>query len=149
MLYNNFVVVTDTPGRLKDFLIARGVIEEYTAPDSGQIELRGVRPGMEWVKVPNPIITDNSDPLNPVYDTRAVYLVKFAHESLEDDVIQGSPTPETGDALEWSKFGSWVRNNSTVQTAPAQWTINGEPVGNAHKINGENVWLIRDRPERF
>jgi hypothetical protein len=149
MLYNNFVVVTDTPARLRDFLINRGVIEQ-----DAEGNLVGVRPGMEWVKVPNPIVTDPGsgvpgEPgyIPPTYDTRSVFLVKFAHESLDDDMIEGSPG--SGDVLDWSKFGNWVKNNSTVQAAPAGWTINGEPAGNARKVNGEQVWLVHDRPERF
>lgn len=160
--YINFAVITDTPGRLKDFLISRGVIEEYTYtdPSTGQPNtgLRGTRPGMEWIRVPNPIVTDpGSGPgvspyIPPTYDDRAVFLVKFAHESLanEDDgtpKIDGEGNPV--DVYDWSRFGKWVRNNSTVVAAPVNYTIAGEPVGNALKINGQQVWLVRERPERF
>src|SRR5262245_49569366 len=126
MLYISFVVITDTPGRLRDFLIARGIIEEVT--DNEGTHLRGVRPGMEWVRVPNPIVTDPGSRVfgepgyvPPTYDTRNVYLVKFAHESLDNEV--DGDTPEN--QYNWSKFGKWVVANSAVQNAPVGWTIYG------------------------
>lgn len=152
--YINFVVVTDTPGRLKDFLINRGVIQEVLDPSSNTQVLIGTRPGMEWVKVPNPIETAPGNVaanVAPTYDTRPVYLVKFAHESVENEV--DGPTVEANgqpiDQYDWSKFGKWVKANSTVVNAPANYIINGEHAGEARKINGELVWLIHDRPERF
>jgi hypothetical protein len=158
----SFTVITDTPGRLRDFLIARGVIEEVT--DSEGTHLRGVRPGMEWVRVPNPIRIDETDSpvTEPDVDDRNVYLVKFAHESLSEEAAidfdspAGSASPvdseevdTAGDVWDWSKFARWVKNNSTIANAPAGWTINGEPAGSARKINGQNVWIVHDRPERF
>lgn len=149
----SFTVITDTPQRLANFLVSRGVIEQR--PDGTYV---GVRPGMEWVRVPNPIVTDpgSGTPgqpgyVPPTYDTRAVYLVKFAHES-ENNEVDGPQVDAEGKPIsqyEWSKFGKWVMNNTTQQAAPAGWTINGQPVGNARKVNGENVWLIRDNPDRF
>jgi hypothetical protein len=123
----SFVVITDTPVRLRDFLVSRGVIEQNS---SGNYV--GVRPGMEWVRVPNPIITNPGPP--PVYDTRAVYLVKFAWES-ESEKAQS--------------FIDWIVSNSSVQSAPVGWTINGLPVGNARKVTGEQVWLVHEEPDRF
>jgi hypothetical protein len=123
----SFVVITDTPVRLRDFLVSRGVIEQNS---SGNYV--GVRPGMEWVRVPNPIITNPGPP--PVYDTRAVYLVKFAWES-ESEKAQS--------------FIDWIVSNSSVQSAPVGWTINGLPVGSARKVTGEQVWLVHEDPDRF
>lgn len=154
----NFVVVTDTPGRLTQFLQSRGFIEQVTDLAGGQTYWRGVRGGMEWVKVPNPIVTDpgSGTPgqpgyVPPTYDDRSVFLVKFSGASEANEQEQlGSPTEDIrGNQYDWSKFGQWVKSNSTVVAAPANYTINGQPVGNAYKINNQSVWLIRDAPDRF
>jgi hypothetical protein len=155
----SFTVITDTPARLRDFLIARNIIKEV---DDGQggTSLVGVRPGMEWVRVPNPIRTDdiNESPLTegPQYDDRAVYLVKFAHESEDEEYLDvespsvfESPSDEDNDKWSRSKFARWVRNNSTLVSAPANYTINGVHAGDAYKITGQQVWLVRDDPDRF
>lgn len=156
MDYINFVILTDTPARLRNFLINRGVMQEVTDPSDGTVSLVGTRPGMEWVKVPNPIETapgnTAADPIvPPTYDTRPVFLVKFAHDSVDNEVE--GPTQEANgqpiDQYNWSKFGKWVMTNSTVVNAPANFMIQGEHAGEARKINGELVWLIKDRPERF
>jgi hypothetical protein len=138
----NFVVLTNTPGQLATFLVNRGIIQD--SPLGGFV---GVLPGMEWVRVPNPIQTGVDGSGNPVMDTRAVFLVKFAHESADNEVDVDSDT--STNQYDWSKFGRWVKANSSVVTAPANYTINGEPAGNAYKITGQNVWLVRDNPERF
>ena len=90
-MYTSFVVVTDTPGRLATFLTNRGIIKQN--PDGSY---SGVLPGMEWIEVPNPIQTDPGSgvPGQPgyvptTYDTRHVYLVKFAHESEDDQEADG------------------------------------------------------------
>jgi hypothetical protein len=127
----NFVVITDTPGRLATFLVSRGIIEQFT-DDNGQTAYRGVRPGMEWVRVPNPIQTSPGPP--PVYDDRAVFLVKFAWES----------ESEKADA-----FRDWIVANSSVVNAPVNYLINGVHAGSARKIAGEQVWLVHVDPDRF
>lgn len=129
MSYINFAIITDTPARLRDFLIARGIIEQFTDPADGSTQLRGTRPGMEWVRVPNPIIRADATP-----DDRAVFLVKFAWESKDEK----EPA-----------FRQWILDNSSVVNAPDGWTINGEPAGSARKITGQNVWLVHIDPERF
>jgi hypothetical protein len=144
----SFVVITDTPVRLRDFLVSRGVIEQNS---SGNYV--GVRPGMEWVMVPNPIQTDPGPP--PVYDDRAVFLVKFAHESEDFDV--DGPKVDNSDpenpvqipVWDWSKFGKWVKANSSVVDAPVNYTINGIHAGSARKVTGEQVWLAHIDPDRF
>jgi hypothetical protein len=127
----SFTVITDTPARLATFLVNRGIIEQ-----NAQGNYVGVRPGMEWVKVPNPIVTGGTGTeANPfVYDTRAVYLVKFAWES----------ESEKADA-----FRDWIIANSSVVNAPVNYTINGVHAGSARKITGEQVWLVHIDPDRF
>jgi hypothetical protein len=155
MNYISFVVITDIPGRVATFLVSRGIIEQKTNSLTGQTYYTGVRPGMEWVRVPNPIRiedTDSPGSNQPVYDTRAVFLVKFAHESqaFEDDNLTNSPTTDDyGNIYDYTRFGRWVKGNSTIVAAPANYLINGVHAGNAYKINGQQVWLIRDNPERF
>jgi hypothetical protein len=125
----SFAIITDTPTRLTNFLVNRGIIEQKTDPRTGQQYYDGVRPGMEWVRVPNPIETAPG-----VYDDRNVYLVKFAWESQS----------EKADA-----FRDWILANSSVVNAPVNYTINGEHAGSARKITGENVWLVHTNPDRF
>jgi hypothetical protein len=132
----SFAIITDTPARLATFLVNRGIIEQ-----NAQGNYVGVRPGMEWVRVPNPIVTDpgSGTPgevgyIPPTYDDRAVFLVKFAWES----------ESEKADA-----FRDWIVNNSSVVNAPINYLINGEPAGSARKIDGEQVWLVHVDPDRF
>jgi hypothetical protein len=80
-----------------------------------------------------------------------VYLVKFAHESqaneVDGDLVDGEGNPVN--QYDWSKFGKWVKANSSVVNAPVNYLINGEHAGDAYKIIGEQVWLVRNAPERF
>jgi hypothetical protein len=155
----SFVVITSTPGLVVTFLTNRGVIEQQTDSLTGQTYYVGVRPGMEWVRVPNPIQTAPASGVfgepgyvPPTMDTRACFLVKFAHESqaFEDDNLTNSPTTDDyGNIYDYTRFGRWVKGNSTTVAAPANYLINGVHAGNAYKINGQQVWLIRDNPERF
>jgi hypothetical protein len=132
----SFAIITDTPERLATFLVNRGIIEQ-----NAEGKYVGVRPGMEWVRVPNPIQTAPGSGtvgevgyVPPTYDTRNVYLVKFAWESQS----------EKADA-----FRDWIVANSSVVNAPVNYTINGEHAGNARKVTGENVWLVHTNPDRF
>jgi hypothetical protein len=125
----NFVVITDTPARLATFLVNRGIIEQKTDPRTGEQYLDGVLPGMEWVRVPNPIETSPG-----VHDDRAVYLVKFAWES---------------EAQKADAFRDWIVANSSVVSAPANYLIGGVHAGSARKVAGEQVWLVHIDPDRF
>jgi hypothetical protein len=132
----NFVVITDTLARLANFLESRGIIEQ-----NAQDNYVGVRPGMEWVKVPNPIQTDSGSGtlgevgyVPPTYDDRAVFLVKFAWES-ESEKAQA--------------FRDWVVANSSIVNAPVNYLINGVHAGSARKVTGEQVWLVHVDPDRF
>lgn len=156
MSYISFTVITDTPVRLRNFLVARNVIEERPV---GSGNYTGVLPGMEWVNVPNPIQTAPASGtpgevgyIPPTYDNRSVFLVKFAHEALADQEADGGMVDGDGNPVnqyDWSRFGKWIKANSTIVTAPPNYLINGEPAGDAYKITDELVWLVRDNPERF
>lgn len=83
-------------------------------------------------------------------------MVKFAYESNAEQEADGGMTTVDGQGktvlvnqFDWSRFGKWVKANSSVVTAPANYLINGQAAGNAYKITGQNVWLVRDNPERF
>jgi hypothetical protein len=128
----SFAIITDTPARLAAFLVDRGIIEQKTDHQTEEAYYVGVRPGMEWVRVPNPIQTSPGPP--PTYDDRAVFLVKFAWES-------ESEKAET--------FRDWIIANSSVVNAPVNYTINGIHAGSARKITGEQVWLVHVDPDRF
>lgn len=154
MNYINFIIITDTPGKLATFLASRNIITQKTDPKTGATYYVGVLPGMEWVKVPNPITTGGTGTqLDPyVYDTRACFLVKFAHESAdnqEDHDSPGDAGDQSTNQYDWTNFGKWVKANSTIVDAPANYKINGVWAGQAYKINNQLVWLVRDRPERF
>jgi hypothetical protein len=134
----NFAVITDTPVRLRDFLLAREIIKET---ETGSGKYTGVRPGMEWVRVPNPIQTapGSGTPgevgyVPPTYDDRAVFLVKFAWESESEKA---------------NAFRDWVIANSSVVNAPVDYLINGVHAGSARKVTGEQVWLVHVEPDRF
>jgi hypothetical protein len=120
----NFVIITDTPARLATFLTNRGIIEQ---DEEGNY--KGVRPGMEWVRIPNPIDTGGG-----VIDGRAVFLVKFAWESQSEKA---------------QAFRDWIVANSSVVDAPVNYTINGVHAGSARKVTGEQVWLVHIDPDRF
>jgi hypothetical protein len=139
----SFTLLTDTPGRLRTRLIERGIIETYTDGRTGQQMLKGVRPGVEWVEVPNPIVVTpavgdpgtqnnpNPDYVPAVMDPRHVYLVKVTHDA-EDDQMDGMPPGMT-------KLKQWIIDNSTADTITSadgrSWA--------ARNIN-DNFWLIPD-----
>jgi hypothetical protein len=131
----SFVIITDTPARLRDFLVARNIIKQEGS------NYVGVLNGMEWVMVPNPIQTAPASGtpgevgyVPPTYDGRAVFLVKFAWES----------ESEKADA-----FRDWIVANSSAVDAPVNYTINGIHAGSARKVTGEQVWLVHVEPDRF
>jgi hypothetical protein len=133
----SFTLLTDTPARLRNALISRGIIEQKTDPRTGKTIYVGTRNGVEFVEVPNPIVvtpavgeprlpdgTPNPAYVPPVMDTRRVYLVKVAHEAEADEVEglqQEDIDPDTGrrtrrSVLLRTKLGQWVMANSTPDT---------------------------------
>src|SRR5262245_17408097 len=94
----NFTVLTDTPGRVRQFLLDRGIIKQVTNPRTGATQYVGARDGVEFTatSLPNPIVVtpavgepgtrDNPNPdyVPPVYDDRKVFLIRLGRAA-EDD----------------------------------------------------------------
>ena len=129
----SFTVITSTPLVLRNQLLNRGIVEQKLNSLTGQNDLVGVKKGLEWLEVPNPIITTlgSGIPMEPGYvppvmDTRRVFLVKFAHENEADqtdgieqdeDVVEGEETVRRRKALILrTKWGQWIMANSTAAT---------------------------------
>lgn len=151
----SFTLITDTPGRVRTFLINRGILEQRTAP-SGQTYLAGTLPGVEFTvnAVPNPIIVtpaqgtpgtdDNPNPnyVPPVYDDRKVYLVQMSRDAEADQTDGIQQTDAQGKLLDVdarTKLGAFVKNNG----ARDDINVNGTIVP-AWKITNQNIWLARD-----
>jgi hypothetical protein len=130
----SFTLITTTPGVFKTQLINRGMAEEITETDrEGKTSKKvvGVRPGLEWVEVPNPIVTTLATGVRgeegyvpTVMDTRRVYLVKMAHD-MHDDQIKDIEQEEDGEGEarkkkkplnERTKWGQWILANSSAAT---------------------------------
>lgn len=148
----SFTLLTDTPARLRNQLIARGIIETYIDPRTGQTMLKGVRPGVEFIEVPNPIVVTPAvgEPGQPGYvpavmDPRHCYLVKMAWEAEGDEtdgLQQDDVDPDTGrrtlrSLAARTKFGQWVVANSTPETITSATGQSWQ----ARNIN-DNFWLV-------
>lgn len=154
----SFTLLTDTPARLRDQLIARGIIETYIDSRTGQTMLKGARPGVEWVEVPNPIVvtpavgasrlpdgSPNPARVPAVMDPRHVYLVKVAWGAEGDETSglqQDDVDPDTGgrtlrSVLARTKLGQWVMGNSVPDTITSADGRSWQ----ARNINN-NFWLI-------
>ena len=132
----SFTIITSTPTVLRNQLIARDVIQSVTVTLPGgqqSTELVGVRKGLEWVEVPNPIVSSGSGTkLDPyVYDTRHCYLVKLVSAAEANEVLSA------GDLLHNTKLGQWVLANSVADTLTSadgrSWP--------SRKV-GTNFWLV-------
>jgi hypothetical protein len=129
----SFTIITTTPTILRNQLIARDVIQSVV--QDGQTVLVGVREGLEWIEVPNPIVTTvgtgSPDEPGTIMDTRRCYLVKLVRTAEANEVL--SP----GDLLHNTKLGQWVLANSTADTITSadgkSWP--------ARKV-GTNFWLV-------
>lgn len=127
----SFTILTSTPADLRDFLIARDVLTTTPAGD-----LVGSRRGVEWVELPNPIVTSLGPPR--VFDTRRVFMVKVTLEAETDEA--GSDVQDSTPIWTRTKLGKWIFNNSTAvnQTDAAGVQYRGR------KVTGAAVWLLRD-----
>ena len=131
----SFTIITSTPAALRDRLIARDVIKEETFTDLDGVtktRLVGVREGLEWAQVPNPIVTS----LSPrVMDTRRCYLVKLVRVA-EDFECEGEARDERALLLR-TKLGKWVAANSVAETLTSadgrSWS--------SRRV-GTNFWLV-------
>jgi hypothetical protein len=127
----SFTILTTTPAVLRDQLIARDVINQVT--QEGQTVLVGVREGLEWVEVPNPILTVLGPPA--VRDTRRCYLVKLVRAA-EDNECEGEPRDERALLLR-TKLGKWIAANSVAETLTS---VDGRSWP-SRKV-GTNFWAV-------
>jgi hypothetical protein len=148
----SFTLLTDTPVRVRNFLLNRGIIEQVTDSVTGLQTLRGVLFGLEWTEVPNPIIVTPAQGASPylpgyvppVFDSRNVYLVKMT-SAAEDDQTSGiTQTDGQGKPLDVdarTKLGAFVKNNG----ARDDIDVNGVALLPAWKITNQEIWLCRDK----
>jgi len=124
----SFTIITSTPAVLRNQLIARDIIKEEV-DRFGQTQLVGVREGLEWIEVPNPIVKTLAvgtrgeiGYVPPVMDTRRCYLVKLvrAAEGNEESGLQqtdpGPRGPVWRSLLQRTQLGQWILNNSVGET---------------------------------
>lgn len=140
LAFTNVVILADSPATLASALKAQGVMK-----DDGKGGLIGALEGVEYVKVPNPIIVTpavvdkNGRVTTPaVMDTRIAYLVKLVRSAETDQVAgkaQTNPDGSLKDIASRTKLGAFILANSTVDKT------NGV---NSYKWNGGNIWLVTD-----
>ena len=116
MIY--FIILTDTPARLRTQLIARGLLKD----EPGVVY---AREGMEHVEIPSPV------------DGLRAYAVKIVREA-EADEIAGEAQDER---LIWqrTKFGKWILANSVADPLT---TIDGRTL-RTRRV-GASFWLARE-----
>ena len=135
----DIVLATDDPRAVRDWLIDRGIVQIVDG------NLIGVLGGFEYTagQIPNPIVTDNTDPENPVYDTRKLYLMRLSAETEAD---QDTPDQGDEDQFDRAKIARWVKANGTPVTINSVngWSIDGWLVN----VGGTDLWLFK-APNRF
>jgi hypothetical protein len=121
----SFGILTSAPADLGNFLVAQGLLNADFTPAID---------GLEWVRVPNLIVTSLGPP--PVYDARIMFMVKFSGAGLDQTDAQGNPL------LIWqrTKLGAWILAHSAVATA----TDATGKTYRGRKVTGQPVWLIRE-----
>lgn len=128
----SFTVITSTPVVFRNHLVARGIVTLETVDGVPNTPV-AVRDGLEWVEIPNPIVTSLGPPR--VMDTRRCYLVKMVRAA-EDDECFG----ETRDArplLLRTKFGKWVQANSVAATLTS-----ADGLSWPSRRVSSNTWLV-------
>jgi hypothetical protein len=123
----SFTILTSAVADLRDFLIARNFLKLENGV------LVGVLPGVEFVEIPNTIVTSLGPPR--VYDPRRCFMVKVSAQAEVDEM---GTDPQAGDRDGRTKLGKWIVANS----APATVTDATGKVFNGRKVTGQPVWLL-------
>ena len=97
----DFIIATNTPGKVKDWLIDRGIGQMVDLGNGGQV-FQGTRRGLKFTAsgIPNPVEGNSLK----------MFLFRFAYEMEADD---DDDTIEDGDRFKRSKFANWVKTNGT------------------------------------
>jgi hypothetical protein len=129
----SFTVITSTPLVFRNQLLNRGIVEPRISARDGSTSYVGVKNGLEWIEVPNPIVTTLATGVlgevgyvPAVMDTRRVFLVKMAQD-MHDDQIDGIEQDDVTTVEERevrtkkalilrTKWGQWIMANSTADT---------------------------------
>jgi hypothetical protein len=128
----SFGILTSAPADLGNFLVAQGLLNADFTPAID---------GLEWVRVPNLIVTSLGPP--PVYDARIMFMVKFSGAGLDDQTAGLDQTDAQGNPLliwQRTKLGAWILAHSAVATA----TDATGKTYRGRKVTGQPVWLIRE-----
>ena len=106
----DFIIATNTPGKLKNWLVDRGIGQMVDDGDGGQVFV-GTRRGLKFTAqgIPNPVEGNSLK----------MFLFRFAHELAADDDddtidvpdIEGEPDPDR--RFKRSKFANWIKTNGT------------------------------------
>jgi hypothetical protein len=134
----DMILATSNPLRVRDFLVARNVCKIEDGA------LVGVKPGFEYTEVPNPLATSGTgteaDPY--VYDTRKVYLIRFAHDTAADGIDGQDGVGEDTSDFTRSRLVKWVKANGVAATLTG---VNGYSVEAWRvSVSGTNVFLARN-----
>jgi hypothetical protein len=134
----DFILATANAARVRDFLVARNICKIEDG------NLVGVKPGFEYTEVPNPLaVSGTGTELDPyVYDTRKVYLVRFAHDSAADELDGQDGVGEDTSGFTRSRLVKWVKANGVRVTLTG---VNGYSVEAWRvSVSGTNVFLARN-----
>lgn len=144
----DFVLATNTPAKVRDIFIDRGIAQLVDDGEGGQVFV-GTKSGFKFTAngVPNP------HPTSPL----KMYLFRFVRETLADD---DDTTDPDEDRFNRSKFVKWVRNNGIpVQVGLGDHLVYNEQTGQYEAdpnktetevtawrvdFDGARFWLVRD-----
>jgi hypothetical protein len=128
----SFTVITSTPLVFRNQLLNRGIVEPRISARDGSTSYVGVKNGLEWIEVPNPIVTTLATGVfgevgyvPAVMDTRRTFLVKMAQDMHDDqidgieqdeEVVEGETHKRKKALILRTKWGQWIMANSTADT---------------------------------